>query len=315
MPNEAIVYSGPYEVERLRRRRDRRVQEYLFRRSIRTHVAMPDMTPCRIAKLVLYFIVFFVVLAAFTGGMALLVMAYHIPPDMPGCKKFPGLSSVPGKWKGDVKHILWGDANQKQLGAIRRQMSRAVERYGLEGQRRLMPCNLDDSWGYATGKPCILLKLTQALGFEAITYDHGIDLPDDAPDELYNYLSDLGTEARTNRIWVHCSFKKEEGLDIHIEYVPERFFDSEHLFTARNVFLNRSSDDETSTYEEDPSLRRIIGVQFAHIPSNRDIYIRCQVWAKNIPFYMGTVRFHVRRTAPVHPTTPLVLDEWYEKNL
>ncbi|XP_037729952.1 sodium/potassium-transporting ATPase subunit beta [Drosophila subpulchrella] len=312
MPNEAIVYSGPYEVGRLRRRRDRRVEEYLFRRSIRTHIAMPDMTPCRIAKLVLYFIVFFVLLASFTGGMALLVMAYRIPPDMPGSKKFPGLCSVPGKWIGDVKHIMWSDENQSELGAIRRQMSRTVDRYGLEGQRRLMSCNLDDSWGYATGKPCILLKLTQALGFEAITYDHGITLPDHAPDELYNYLSDLGLEARMNRIWVHCHYKKEEGLEIQIEYVPDRYFDAEYLFTTQNVFLNLSSEDETSTYTEDPGLRRIIGVQFKNIPSNTDIFIKCEVWAKNIPLYMGSVRFHVRRTAPVHPTTPLLLDEWYE---
>ncbi|XP_016994055.2 sodium/potassium-transporting ATPase subunit beta [Drosophila takahashii] len=309
MPNEAIVYSGPYEVGRLRRRRDQRVAEYRFRRSLRTRIAMPEMTRCRIAKLVLYFVIFFVLLASFTCGLGVLVMTYHVPKDRPGCKKFPGLCTVPGKWRGDEKRIIWSHSNQKQLGSIRRQMARMVDRYGLEGQRRLMACNLDDTWGYASGKPCVLLKLTQALGFEAITYDDGMTLPDHAPDELYFYVAKLGMEARINRIWVECQYKKEEDLDIQIEYVPDRYFDAEYLFTRMNVFLN---DDENGTYTEDPSLRRIIGVQFSNIPPNRNVMVRCRVWAKNIPLYMGTVRFLFRRTAPVNPTTPLLLDEWYE---
>jgi len=101
-------------------------------------------------------------------------------------------------------------------------------------------------------------------------------------------------------------------LDVQFEFVPERFFDAEYLFATKNVFVNLTADDETSTYTEDPALRRIIGVQFKNIPPNTDIFIKCEVWAKNIPLYMGSVRFHVRRTGPVHPTTPLLLDEWYE---
>ncbi|XP_017084718.2 sodium/potassium-transporting ATPase subunit beta [Drosophila eugracilis] len=312
MPNEAIIYSGPYEVGRLRRRRDRRVAEYLFRRSIRTSNPVPEMTPIRIAKLVLYFMAFSVVLAAFTAGMASILITYSIPPDIPGCRKFPGLSTMPGRSVGDQKQIVWCSENEKQLGAIRRQLSDMVEGYGIEGPKRMMGCNLDDSWGYASGKPCILMKLTQALGFEAITYNDAISLPDIAPDELYNYVSDLGMEERLNRIWVACQVKKEDDLDVMIDYVPERFFDAEALFTNMNIFLNDSSDNDGGTYTEDPSVRRIIGVQFKNIPPNRDVLVRCQVWAKNIPFHMGTARFLLHNTEPIHPTTPLLLDEWYE---
>ncbi|KAI8044467.1 sodium/potassium-transporting ATPase subunit beta-1 [Drosophila gunungcola] len=312
MPNEAIVYSGPYEVGRLRRRRDRRVEEYLFRRSIRTSNPPLEVTMCRITKLVAYFIVFCVLLAAFTGGMAVLVMAFNIPPDRPGFSKFPGLCIQPGKYVGDQKQIVWSIHNEKELGAIRRQLSRIVEGYGLEGPKRMLACNLDDSWGYATGKPCVLMKLTQALDFEAITYNDAMTLPEDAPDELYDYVVDLGMEARVNRIWVTCQVKKEDGLDVKIDYVPDRYFDAEALFTKGNVFLNDSSEDEGGTYFEDPSLRRLIGVQFSNIPPNRDIVVRCQVWAKNIPLYMGTARLMLRLTAPLQSTTPLLLDEWYD---
>ncbi|XP_039493798.1 uncharacterized protein LOC120453251 [Drosophila santomea] len=311
MPNDAIIYSGPYEVGRLRRRRDQRVADYLFRRSIRTSNPDPEMTMCRIFKLLLYFTIFYVVLGAFTTGLTLLIMAHQIPPDKPGCSKFPGLASAPGYHVGDQKQILWSPDNAKELANIRRAMSRAVDRYGLQGLKRMMGCNLDDSWGYMTGTPCILLKITQALDFRPVTYDDAMTLPDYAPDELYDYVVGLGTEERFNRIWVSCQVL-DPGLDIQFDYVPDRFFDAEELFTSGNVFLNESSDNEGGTYKEDPRLRRIIGVQLSNIPPNRDIQIHCKAWAKNIPLYMVTIKLLVRLTAPIHPTTPLVLDEWYE---
>ncbi|XP_017060690.1 uncharacterized protein LOC108101033 [Drosophila ficusphila] len=312
MPNDSIIYSGPYEVIRLRRRRDERVREYLFRRSIRTAVHEPEFTMCRITKLVAYFLVFFFLLAVFTGGLAVLVMTYRIPDDKPACRKFPGLSTVPGTHVGDQKQIVWSSENQKQLAAIRRQMSRMLERYGLEGPKRVVACNLDDSWGYASGQPCILMKLTQVLGFEAITYNDGISLPDMVPDEVYDYISELGMEERVNRIWLACQVKPEEGVDVEIEYVPDRYWDAEDLFTKGNVYLNDSSDNDGGSYTENPSVRRLVGVKFRNIPPNKDVLVRCQVWAKNIPLHMGTARFLLHHIAAVEPTTPLLLDEWYE---
>ncbi|EDV48510.1 uncharacterized protein LOC6553957 [Drosophila erecta] len=311
MPNDAIINSGPYEVGRLRRRRDRRVAEYLFRRSIRTSNPEPEMSACRLIKLLLYLTIFYVVLGAFATGLVLLLIEHHILPDMPGSKKFPGLASAPGKPVGDEKQIVWSPRNEKELGIIRREMSHVMDPYGLIGMKRMMGCNLDDSWGYMTSRPCILLKITQALGFQAVTYDDALTLPDYAPDELFDYVVGLGTEDRLNRIWLSCQVM-EPGLNIQFDYVPDRFFDAVELFTSGNVFLNESSDNDGGTYKEDPRYRRIIGVQLSNIPPNRNIKIHCKAWAKNIPLYMVTIKFLVRLAAPVHPTTPLVLDEWYE---
>lgn len=311
MPNDAIIYSGPYELERLRRRRDMRVAEYLYRRSIRTRNADPEMTVCRFIKLLLYFIGFFFVLGVFTTGLALVMIANHIYPDRPGCKKFPGLATAPGHHVGDQKQIMWSPNNIKDVANIQRAIMRTVKRYGLEGPKRLMGCNIDDSWGYMSGTPCILIKITQALGFQAVTYDDALTLPEYAPDELFDYVVGLGSEERFNRIWVSCQVI-EPRVDIQFDYHPVRFFDAEELFTSGNVFLNESSDDDGPTYKEDPRLRRIISVRLSNIPINEDIQIHCKAWAKNIPLHMVTVKMLVRLTAPVHPTTPLVLDEWYE---
>ncbi|EDV43400.1 uncharacterized protein Dana_GF18470 [Drosophila ananassae] len=303
MPNDAIIYSGPYEIRRLRRRRDQRVQEYIFQRSKRTSNPPLNCTMCRITKLVLYLIVFFVVLGLFTAGMAFLVIHFRVPAEKPGERKMPGLCTAPGYFVGDVKHILWSASRSKELGAFRRQMSRLVKPFGMDGDTRMLPCNLDDSWGYTSGKPCILMKLTQALDFEAVTYNDGITLPDEAPDELYDYIVQLATENRLNRIWVACEVTAPENLTVSIDYVPFRYFDADALFTRGNVFLNVSSENESGEIMENPGLRRLIGVQFTNLPNNLDIFIRCQVWAKNIPLDVGSAKFMMHVTAPVSATT------------
>lgn len=266
MPNAAIVYSGVYEIDRLRRRRDRRVQEYIEYRSRRVYRPPRPVTMCRITKLVLYLIFFFVMLAVFTGVMTVLVIYFRIPDDKPAEPKMPGLCTVPGKYVGDEKHIVWSVNQLKEMGAIRRDMARHIEHFGIHGEKRMMACNLDDSWGYATGKPCILLKITQSLGFEAVTYDSAIALPEIAPDDLYNYVVELPVEQRFNRIWVDCGVEKAKGLDIKVNYIPDRFFDSDALFTRHNVFLNISSESESGVHSEDPGVRRLLGVQFTNIP-------------------------------------------------
>ncbi|KAH8277204.1 hypothetical protein KR026_007385 [Drosophila bipectinata] len=303
MPNDAIIYSGHYEIGRLRRRRDQRVQDYIFQRSKRTSNPPLECSMWRITYLTLYLIVFFVVLGFFTAGMAFLVIHFHIPSEKPGELKMPGVCTAPGYYVGDVKHILWSENRPKELGAFRRQMSSLVRPYGIHGATRMLPCNLDDSYGYATGKPCILIKLTQALDFEAVTYNDGITLPDEAPDELYDYIVQLATEDRLNRIWVACEVTSPENLTVSIEYVPFRYFDADALFTRGNVFLNISSENESGQHFEDPGLRRLIGVQFKNLPNNIDIFILCQVWAKNIPLDVGSAKFMMHITAPVPATT------------
>ncbi|KAH8280093.1 hypothetical protein KR018_007528 [Drosophila ironensis] len=299
MPNDTVVYSGPYEVGRLRRRRDQRVQEYLLHRTKRTSHPPEELTMCRVAKLVAYLIAFALVLAVFTAVMAMLVIHFRVPKTSPGERKMPGLCTAPGNHVGDEKHIRWGVKMEKELGYFRRQMARLVEHYGIEGEMRMLPCNLDDSWGYTTGKPCILLKLTQALGFEAVTYNDGMTLPKEAPNELYDYVVQLAEEDRHNRIWVACEVLQPKKLGIRINYVPYRYFDADALFTRGNVFLNVSTENESGVHFENPGLRRMIGVQFTDLPDNTDVFIRCQVWAKNIPLDVGSAKFMMHFSTPV----------------
>ncbi|KAH8369426.1 hypothetical protein KR009_010662 [Drosophila setifemur] len=301
MPNDSLVPSGAYELGRLRRRRDQRVQEYLLQRSKRTSHPPAPVTMCRVTRLVIYLIVFFTVLAIFTALMALMVMHFRIPSDRPGTQKIPGLATAPGTYLGDQKQIVWGgDSAERHVAFFRRQMAEFVRDHGIEGELRMLQCNADANWGYTNGQPCILMKLTQALNFEAFTYNDGMTLPEEAPNELYDYVARQSEHNRWNRIWLACHVEEPNTEGVEINYVPYRYYDATGLFTRHNTFLNISSEDEGGVHHENPAVRRVIGVQLSNIPANQNIFIECQVWAKNIPLDVGSARMMMHFFSPVH---------------
>ncbi|XP_020814140.1 probable sodium/potassium-transporting ATPase subunit beta-3 [Drosophila serrata] len=304
MPNSAVIYSGVYELDRLRRRRDRRVQEYIHHRSRRVYQPPPPVTMCRIIKYLIYITIFFAVLALVTGAMVLLIIHFRLPADKPAVTKIPGLCTVPGTHVGDEKHIVFGHNLIKEMAAFRREIDRHVDEFGIVGQKRMTECNTDLFWGYATGKPCILLKLTQSLGFKPITYNSALDLPEEAPHDVFYHVIARPKDQRVNRIWPACKVQENDGLNIKIKYIPERYFEITDLFTTYNT----SSKNLDEGDDEDPGLKRFIGVQFLNIPPNRDIFIDCQVWAKNIPLKAGSAKFRLRLVEPV-PPKPEVIDD------
>ncbi|XP_017035982.1 uncharacterized protein [Drosophila kikkawai] len=303
MPNSAVVYSGVYEVDRLRRRRDRRVQEYIQRRSRRFYRPPPPITMCRITKFVVYLIIFVGLLAVVTGIMVVLVMHFRIPPDRPAVTKVPGLCTVPGTLVGGEKRIEWGVSLLKEIGAFRREIERHLDPFGVIGEIRMTGCNTDLFWGYATGRPCILLKLTNTLGFKPITYDSALELPEHAPDDLFYYVISRPRDLRTNRIWVSCSVR-DSDIKVNINYIPHRFFKINELSTQTASFSNHDHGEE-----DHPALSRFIGVQVSEIPPNHDVFFHCQVWAKNIPLDMASAKFRMRLMAPVSKKVQ-ILDEW-----
>ncbi|KAH8256338.1 hypothetical protein KR032_001215 [Drosophila birchii] len=305
MPNSAIVFSGPYEIKRLRRRRDQRVREYIQYRSRRIYQPPPPITMCRIIKFVIYIVIFFAVLAAVTGLMVFLVMHFRIPDDKPAVTKIPGLCTVPGTHVGNEKHIVWGSNLIKEIAAFRREIDRHVDEFGVIGQKRMAECNKDLFWGYATGKPCILLKLTQSLGFEAKTYDSALELPSYAPDDVFYHVISRPNDQRVNRIWPACTVEGNNVLKIKIKYIPDRNFEITDLFTLHGP----SSKQQHNGTAGAPGLKRFIGVQFNNIPPNRDIFIHCNVWAKNIPLHEGSAKFKMHFIEPNPPIAEMI-DEW-----
>lgn len=285
MPDAMINPKGPYEVNRRLRRVEER-QEKWDRRNRRTRRSQPKNSIWRVLKLLAYYFTYNFLIIAFAIGYFLLIIDNkHIH------QKGTSLSSVPGFTDGIVKVIRYKENQRKEISPYINQIEKFVKKYGAEGMHHLQACNLDNYWGYHSGLPCILLKLNFAVNFTADTYDDSITLPKEVPDELYDYILQLSVEDRTNRIWAACNFMGNETIG-GIEYVPYRYYDSDGLFTMGNSYLRTISENLTEeVIQEDPAYRRVIGVQFNNLPLNRDIYVKCSVWAKNIPLKYATTIF------------------------
>ncbi|KAH8399489.1 hypothetical protein KR215_011702 [Drosophila sulfurigaster] len=287
MPNVLVKPKGPYELNKRFRHMEERQMEWnrhQFRNQKKKH-------KWRLLKLLSYYFAFYIFLAAFSIGYFIFLVRLLIPANHPRLPKGTGLSSVPGHFVGNVKLIRYKENQIKELSPYVEQLDKFVAKYGTEGMRHLRLCNLDNYWGYDSGLPCILLKLNFALNFVAVTYDDSITLPKQVPNDLYDYILELSEEHRTNRIWVACNFMDNQTI-ADIEYVPYRYYDSDGLFLKSNSFIRSISENLTDEVtKEDPAYRRVIGVQFHNLPVNQDVYVKCQVWAKNIPLRFATTVF------------------------
>lgn len=290
MPNALITPKGPYEVRRRLRRLEERQKEWIHR-TRRSSPSGKHRNKCRILKYFWYYCTFYLVLATFAIGFFQLVIMMRLPKNQPIEPKGTALSSVPGYTVKNVKLIRYKENQKKERSPYINQIYKFVEKYGVHGIRHLRKCNFDHYWGYNSGEPCILLKLNFAVNFQADTYDDSITLPDEVPNDLYEYIMQLSVEERTNRIWVACNFMGNETIG-SIEYIPDRYYDSDGLFTRGNSYLRPVSENLTEELiNEDPAYRRVIGVQFKDLPVNQDIYVKCAVWAKNIPLELATTVF------------------------
>ncbi|XP_068153748.1 sodium/potassium-transporting ATPase subunit beta-1 [Drosophila tropicalis] len=291
MPNNMIIPKGPYVLQRLNRRQIEHQEKFRCRLNNRLYVPKPKMSFIRVLKLTGYFCIFYLVLGLFAWCYMQLLFFGIAKDDQPLMIKTPGLSAVPGHLVGVEKQIVWRSDLTNEIGPLMRQIDDFVKPYGIEGERFLRPCNLDNNWGYTSRQPCILLKLNYSQNFTVFTYNDGITLPDEAPMALYNYLTQAAEEMRRNRIWINCEFMGHKE-DAYFDYIPYRYYDADGLFQKQHDYLQFVSENLTEIeVHEDPAYRRVLGVQVLNLPTNMDIHCKCAVWAKNIPLNLGTVKF------------------------
>ncbi|KAH8406738.1 hypothetical protein KR222_008539, partial [Zaprionus bogoriensis] len=289
MPNDLIKPKGPYTLSWRSRRLEERQKEWSFRHNLRQRRREPPCTPMRLLKLISYFLGFSLCLALFSTWYFILLVDYRISLKHPSELKQVSLSSTPGKFADNVKVIRYKEFTLKASTPYVKQINNFMNRYGKKGLTYLEGCNLDNNWGYLFNEPCVLLKLNLAQDFEALTYEDAIALPSSAPEKLYYYLMELPADRRINRIWLSCEFDGEHK-EAEVNYIPERSFDSANLFAREHVYFTTLIENFTAfESQEDPAMRRVIGVQFRNLPLNQDVYVTCSVWAKNIRVELASV--------------------------
>ncbi|BFF89203.1 uncharacterized protein DMAD_08005 [Drosophila madeirensis] len=268
---------------------------------------------CRFTKVLLYLLAFSLCLGIFVFIYWTLLQQFRLDAEQPAVRKPPSLSIAPmGPNLGLEKLIMWGKIGEQASNKLQKQIRHLVDKYGFKAEHRLRACNLDHAYGYLSNNPCVLLKINQALNFEASSYSERRSLPAAVPIELRRYMMEMAPEQRSNKIWASCDFVYKQ-VTTGISYVPEMFYDADGLFTKENFYVdpNTSENETERVIHEEPGFRRIIGVKFYNLPANKKVHVTCSVWARNIPLEHATVKFvmhHVDPTAHIDP-----LDNLYDE--
>lgn len=283
MPNSWIKPKGPYELTWRSRRLEDRHKNWDFRKNIRQRRLHPKRTLGDILKLISFCLLFYFCLALFSILYYKLLVTYRISKYHPTTLKGVSLASVPGEFMDNIKVIRFKEFQLKENSPYVGQIYKFLERFGIKGLIYLQGCNLDNNWGYLFNQPCVLLKVNLAKDFKADTYTDAEDLPSRAPDELYDYMMQSSSDMRFNRIWLACKFDNITMSEAKIRYIPARSYDADGLFAGENIYTDTIFEGGTPEKKIDnPALRRIIGVQFNNLPVNRDVYVRCAIYARNI---------------------------------
>lgn len=283
MPNDSIKTKGPYELACRSRRLEERQKLWNFHQNMRQRRENPKCNPERFCKLFSYLLVFYLCIAISSILYYNILVTFRISSNHPSTLKGVSLASVPGKFAGNIKVIRFKEFQLRGTTPYVNQIYNFVNKFGIRGLHYLQACNLDNNWGYLFNQPCVMLKLNLANNFNAETYADAEELPGQAPDELYDYLMESSSDMRSNRIWLACNFDNKSLTQAKIKYIPDRSYDSQGLFADKNIFSETIHEDITAEMKVDnPALRRIIGVQFNNLPINRDVYVRCAIYARNI---------------------------------
>ncbi|XP_039493796.1 sodium/potassium-transporting ATPase subunit beta-1 [Drosophila santomea] len=266
MPEDVMVPAGDYKlVKQIRRTQEKRRKKDLpWTKRVfdiddqklfgRTAFAWLRIT---LYYLFLYFLIFIIV--AF--WVTILLLAIIDPKKPRWLKGHPGLSMVPNQNRSVLEyftHLV------NEVNPIADRIDDFLNKLNDNANDFFSDFNQDTSWGYATQKPTVFIKLNKVFGYQPETYDTPDDLPKEAPSSLQGTVGKLGN---TPKIWLTCEVT--EGPKPDMVFYPGPYFEAS---------------------EEMTGVTRVVAIQMNKMPKNSKIFFHCKVWARNIPIedYQGT---------------------------
>jgi len=133
------------------------------------------------------------------------------------------------------------------------------------------PCTPENNFGFASGQPCILIKLNKIFDWTPEPYESEYDMPENIPDSIReSFKKNVANNDHdlNNRVWLECEGNQvsdRENLG-EISYYPTNGI-------SKNFF----------PYQNQP--RYLPPFIFANIKNSRRgvlITIKCKAWARNI---------------------------------
>ncbi|XP_037815237.1 sodium/potassium-transporting ATPase subunit beta-1-like [Lucilia sericata] len=229
-------------------------------------------TPFHWLLLLIFYTIFF------SGIFALWFLCYGIfemsltPQRSKWLLTQPGFSFEPATtFRENYLKIEYHEKTLKEVGGLVDHINKALGKYGQIPEEYFGECHNHNYYGYRQGKPCIFLKINRIIGFKTLALESINDLPQDAPQELLEYLENIPQQQLKQHIWISCDSRPS----VKFMYYPQRFYkisevDFVSVVNHSNGFYNESD------------FKRIIAVQLDNISLNVKHHIRCFLWAKNI---------------------------------
>ncbi|XP_014253391.1 sodium/potassium-transporting ATPase subunit beta-2-like [Cimex lectularius] len=282
--------------------------------------AVLGRTPTSWAKIIIFYVIFYTVLAC-VFSLLMLLLHYTLDPRIPKYKMDssligtnPGLGFRPvpndtnslstliwyrGTKEADYK--MWTDSlvdflkEYKTPGIVQGQGAHLDTcsyahppkpgRVCKVDVRDLYPCSEENKFGYHLQKPCVFLKLNKIYGWKPEFWNSVEELPAHMPKSLKDVIKKetLTDKELFKSIWISC--EGENPADVEnigeIKYHPNQRIPG-YFFPYEN----------TEGY-----LAPLVAVQFKNPKNGLLLNIECKAWAKNIVHdrkdRLGSVHFEL----------------------
>ncbi|XP_017795224.1 PREDICTED: sodium/potassium-transporting ATPase subunit beta-2-like isoform X2 [Habropoda laboriosa] len=250
------------------------------------------------AKILLFYVIFYAVLAGFFGAM-LTVFYQTLDPNAPKWQldasligSNPGLGFRPMPPSSNVEStLIWYKASDEGNFL---HWTRELDKF-LEGnlfsnvQKRMIcdygkpptagkvcdvdmskwgQCTKENKYGYNKSAPCIFLKLNKIFGWKPEYYNDTKNLPSTMPSDLREHIKQEEHANRLDTVWISCA--GENSADVEnmgaIQYIPRRGFPGYYFpFTNTPGYLSPL----VAVFFEKPKYGVLINIE-------------CKAWAHNI---------------------------------
>ncbi|XP_043258252.1 sodium/potassium-transporting ATPase subunit beta-2-like [Colletes gigas] len=254
-------------------------------------------------KILLFYVIFYAVLAGFFGAM-LTVFYQTLDPNAPKWQmnnsligNNPGLGFRPMPPPSNVDStLIWYKASDEgNFLHWTRELDKFLEEYqkssasANDAQKRMIcdydkrptpgkvcdvdmtlwgQCTKENKYGFNRSAPCIFLKLNKIFGWKPEYYTNSSNLPSSMPSDLKKHIKQEEQGNRLDTVWVSCA--GENPADVEnmgaIQYIPRRGFPGYYFpFTNTPGYLSP-----------------LVAVFFERPKYGVLINIECKAWAHNI---------------------------------
>ncbi|KAI8044466.1 sodium/potassium-transporting ATPase subunit beta-1 [Drosophila gunungcola] len=258
MPEDVMVASGEYKLvkqsrreQEKRRKKDLPWSKRIFDIDEHKLFGRTAWAWTRITLFYLFLYTLILLIVFFWVGIFLLAI---IDPNRPRWLKGPpGLSVAPT----NASVLAWYTHIVSDVYPIADKIDEFLNKLNDNAIDFFSEANRDTMWGYGSRKPTVFIKLNKVIGFQPETYDTPDDLPKEVPVGLDDTVRKYGGSPK---IWMTCDASKAGGTELI--FFPGPFYEASEKMTG---------------------VQRVLAIQLNNMPPNKDIFVCCKVWARNIP--------------------------------